>query len=154
MDPKKRWKWMHGVNHTKIVCELGAQTTHGVDDEVLVSEGVADVGEGVGEALEAAAVVVDGEVALLEAVEVLEGIDGALRRIVEEEAAYGVPGGVHSGTTQQHHVADGLGHSEVDPRDDAMVDLGPLGVEHTSLGVDGAVNMVHEAELAEGEFEE
>jgi hypothetical protein len=49
----------------------GADVAHGVHDEILVSDGVADVGECVGEALEAAAVVMDREIALLQAMEIL-----------------------------------------------------------------------------------
>jgi hypothetical protein len=90
---------------------------------------VADVTEGVRQALETAAVVADGEVALLQVVEILQRVDGALRRVVEEEAADDVPGGERRHTALEHHVADGLGHGEVNRGYDAMIDLSPGGVK-------------------------
>jgi hypothetical protein len=38
--------------------------------------------------------------------------------------------------------------SEVDPCDDAMVDLRPLSVEEACLGVDGTVDTIQESELS------
>jgi hypothetical protein len=111
-----------------------------------------DIDKSVCQALEAAAVVADAEIALLQAVKILQSVDGALGRIVEEETPNSVPGGEGRRTTLEHHVTNRLGNGEVDPRDDAMVDLGPLDVELPDVGVDGAVDMVEETELAEGKF--
>jgi hypothetical protein len=95
--------------------ELGAEPAHRVDDEVPISDGVADISECVGEALEAAAIVVDGEISLLQVVEILQSIHSALGCVVEEETAHGVPSGEGGGAAVEHHVADRLRHGEVDP---------------------------------------
>jgi hypothetical protein len=113
MHPQKRREWVHGVDDTKRVGEFGADVAHGVDDEVLVGDRVADVGEGVGQALDAAAVVVDREIALLQAMEILESIHGALRRVAEEEATDSVPSRERGGAAMKDHVANGFGHGEV-----------------------------------------
>jgi hypothetical protein len=78
--------------------------------------------------------------------------NGALRRVVEEEVAHGLPRGEGGGAAMEHHVADHLGDDEVDPRDDAVVDLRLLDIEQTR--VDGTVNMIHEAKFAKREFEQ
>jgi hypothetical protein len=154
MYPQKRRQRVDGVDDTKGATEIGAEAAHGIGDEVLVGDGIADVDEGVREALEATIVIADTEVALLQAVKVLQSVDGALGRIVEEETANGVPDGEGRRTALEHHVVDRLGHGEVDPRDNAMADLGPLHVELPGVGVGSAVDMVEETELAKGKFKE
>jgi hypothetical protein len=47
----------------------------------------------------------------------------------------------------ERHVANRLGDGEVDPSDDAMVDLCPLDAVELCLGVHGAVDMIQESEL-------
>jgi hypothetical protein len=154
MNPQEGRQRVHGVDDAEGVGELGAEAAQGVDDEVLIGDWMTDVDKSVSKALEAAAVIPNGKIALLQAVEVLESVDGALRGIVEEEATNGEPGGVSRRSAVEHHVANRLGHGEVDPRDDAVVDLSPLDVVQACLCVDGAVDMVEKTELAKGEFEE
>jgi hypothetical protein len=89
----------------------------------LIGDRVPDVGEGVGETLEPTTVIMDEEIALLQVVEALKGIHDALRRVVEEEAAHGLPHREGGGAAMEHHVADRLGDGEVNPRDNAVVDL-------------------------------
>jgi hypothetical protein len=60
---------------------------HGVDDEVMVGDGVANVDEGVREALEVATKVVNGEVTLLHIVKVLQSIDNMLHGVVDTSGA-------------------------------------------------------------------
>ena len=69
--------------------------------------------------------------------------------VVEELGADGRPGGV--GIVVR--LDDG-GESGVEPGDDAGVNLCPLGVEEHGARVDGAVDMIFDAELAEHNVEE
>lgn len=150
MHPQKSRRRDHGADDSDGVGELGAEPTESVDDEFQVGDGVADVAEGVDKALHLTAVSTNGEVTLMEGVEVLEGVDGALHRIVEEEATNREPEGVRRRATLEHHVAEGLGDGEVEPRHDAAIDLRPLDVVDASLSIDGAVDVVHDAEPLEG----
>jgi hypothetical protein len=88
------------------------------------------------------------KIALLQSVEVLQGVDGALRGIVEKEAAHGVPSGEGGGAAMERHVADRLGDGEVDPRHNAVIKLCPLNIEQALLRVDGAVDMIQKIQLA------
>lgn len=56
---------IHGIDHTEGVGELGTEAAHGVDDEVLVGDGMTDVGESICQLLETAAEFTDGEITLL-----------------------------------------------------------------------------------------
>jgi hypothetical protein len=142
VNPQEGRRRVHGGDDAEGVGELVAEPAQRVDDEVEVGDRVADVSECVGEAFEAAAVVVHGEVALHQVVEVLQGVHRALRRVVEEETADGSPGGEGRSSAVKHHVTDGFGDRKINPGDDAVVDLRPLDVEQARLRVDGAVDMV------------
>jgi hypothetical protein len=113
---------------------------------------MADIGEGVGQALETATEITDGEIPLLQTVEVLQGRHSALCRIVEEEPTHSVQSGERRRAAMEHHVANGLGHGEVNPGGDAMVDLCPRMVVQHGLCINGAVDMIEEAEFAESEL--
>jgi hypothetical protein len=115
---------------------------------------VADILECVGQFLELAAIIGNTELTLVQAVEVLQRVYGTLHGIVEEQATDRHPEGVRRCAALEHHVTNVLGHGEVDPRDDAVIDLGPLGIVDASLGVDRAVNVIEDAELAERQLEE
>jgi hypothetical protein len=65
VHPQKRWQRVRGVDHAEGTGELWADVVHGVDDEIMAGDKVAGVDEGVRQALEAAATVADGEIALL-----------------------------------------------------------------------------------------
>jgi hypothetical protein len=150
VHPQKPRQGIHGVDDAESIGELAVEAAHGVDDKIRVGDGVADVGECVRQPLELTAVVMDRQITLLQTMEVLQGVDGTLGGVVEEETAHGGPSGEGSGAAVENHVADRLGDSEVDPRDDAMVDLRPFSVEEARLGVDGTVDMIQESEFAEG----
>jgi ketosteroid isomerase-like protein len=62
---------MHGVDDAEGVGELVVEDAHGVDDEVLVGDGMADVDKSVRQAFEMAAKIADGEITLLQTMEVL-----------------------------------------------------------------------------------
>jgi hypothetical protein len=59
----------------------------------LIADGLANVGERVGEILELSAVVADGEVALRSVAEVGLELDGAVLLVVAEEVLDGIPDG-------------------------------------------------------------
>jgi predicted AAA+ superfamily ATPase len=49
--------------------------------------------------------------------------------VVEEKTANVVRDGERRRATLEHHVVDRLGHAEVHPQDDVVVNLSQLGVE-------------------------
>jgi hypothetical protein len=87
-------------------------------------------------------------------VELLLSVDGALQAIVEELARDRRPRGVGSGARPVDVVLDFLGDGGVEPGDNAGVYLEPLWIIDHGGGVDGAVDVVDEAEFLEHEFEE
>jgi hypothetical protein len=152
---QESWRRVHhGAEDADGVAELGVEPAECVDDEFLISDGVADILECVGQFLELAAIIGNTELTLVQAVEVLQRVYGTLHGIVEEQATDRHPEGVRRCAALEHHVTNVLGHGEVDPRDDAVIDLGPLGIVDASLGVDRAVNVIEDAELAERQLEE
>ena len=74
--------------------------------------------------------------------------------VVEELGADGRPGGVGIVAWLDDGGEQVGGESGVEPGDDAGVDLRPLGVEEHGARVDGAVDMIFDAELAEHNVEE
>ena len=66
------------------VVELVVQASDEGEDEGAVLDGLADVGEVVGEDLEALAVVADGEITLLQMMEFGGEVDGVLFAVAEE----------------------------------------------------------------------
>jgi hypothetical protein len=135
------------------VAEALIEAADQVDQHVAVIDGRPDVAQRVSKALDPGAKRSDGHLTLDEVVELLFGVDRALETVVEEELVDGVPqrrggvGGLHDG------VEDVGGDGGVEPRDDALIDLRPGVVDLHDLGVEGAVNMVEKAELAEGGHE-
>jgi hypothetical protein len=115
---------------------------------------VTNVVKKIGELLEPAEVVGNGEIGLEQAMELLQGIHGALVRVVEEETLERRPEHVRHRLAEEHHLHDLRRHRVVEPRHNALVDLKPLRVMPHSLGVDGFINMVDDAKLAERGVEE
>jgi len=87
-------------------------------------------------------------------VEVLLQVDSAVKTVVEEESDDVGPDVVGGGAGVVHSIHEGLGDGGVQPRDDAGVDLEPLGIVLHEDGVEGAVDVAGEGELLESEFEE
>jgi hypothetical protein len=56
------------------------------------------------------------------------------------------------GVVLEYHVANVLGDGEVDPGHNAVINLRPINVVEPSLGIECDVNVIHDAELVEGEF--
>lgn len=111
-------------------------------------DGGAAVEEGVGEALEAAVVLADGHVALEQAMELLLGVHGALEAVVEELAGDRRSGSVGRGARVVDVAPNVLGHSGVEPGDDARVDLEPFRVVEHGSGVNRAVDMADQAQTS------
>lgn len=103
--------------------KLRVEAAEGVDDECHVGDRHAHVAQRVGEFLEAATVLGDGEIALVQAMELLLGIDGALHRDVEEEIANCAPDAIRRRLRHHDHPAEILGDGGVKPSDHARVDL-------------------------------
>lgn len=129
--------------------EVVVEAAEGVDDEGMISDGGADMVEGVRQLLETASVLGDRHVTLVQTVELLLRVDGALEAVVEEEAGDARPDGIRREPWLVNRIHDVLGHGGVQPRDDAGIDLHPLGVVAHEDGVDGAVDVVEEDELFE-----
>lgn len=146
------WRRFHGGENSDRLAEFVVQTTQGVDDECGIGDGGAAVVEGVREALELAAILSDAQVALKQTMEVLLGVHGALKAVVEELVVDRSPGGVGAGVGAVDVVPDLRGDRVVKPGDDAGVDLKPFGVVELSGGIHRVVIMIEEAELVEGEF--
>lgn len=143
----------HGGEDGDRLAELVVQPTEGVDDECGVGDGSAAVIEGVGKALETPAVLANSHVALVQTVELLLGIHRALQAVVEKLAGDGKPDGVGGGIGAVDIVPNFFGDGVVQPRDDAGVDLKPFGVVDHGSSIDGAVDVVDEAEFLEGELD-
>jgi hypothetical protein len=109
------------------VAVAGIQTAEQVEDLTRLGDGMPDVAQIVGEALELGAVVSDAHVALLNAAELRLVVDGALQFVVAEEGLDITPEsecrGVRLVDDVEHRLLDG----GVEPIDDAMVNLTPLG---------------------------
>ena len=84
----------------------------------------------------------------------LLGVHGALKAVVEELACDRSPDGVGGGVGAIDIVPDLLGDGGVEPRDDAGINLEPLGVVDHGSGIHRAVDVVEEAEFFEGHLEE
>ena len=82
------------------------------------------------------------------------GVHRALKVVVEELSGDGDPDGVGVGVGAVDVVPNFFGDGVVEPRNDAGIDLEPFGVVDHSSGIDGAVDMIGEAELLESELNE
>jgi len=130
------------------------EATESVDDEGLIGDSGTDVVESVGQLLETATVFRDRHLPLIETVEVLLQENGALEAVVEELAVDRLLGGLRRGAGLIDRIHQVLGQRSVEPRGDARVVLAPLGVMLHEGGVNGAIHMIHEAELLERQFKE
>jgi hypothetical protein len=110
-----------------------------------LGDGVADVTQVVGELLELAAVVSDGEVALNNIAELRLKKDSALQLVVAKESLNGRPDGEGVSVGLVDEVEDELVDGCAEPIDKTTVDLPPL-----SVAVDDerrSADMTDEAEL-------
>lgn len=135
---------------------VAAATKHAKDvgDDCGVGDSSAYIVEGVRQLLEAVGLLGDRHITLVEAVEFVLGVHGTLEAVVEEEAEDLRPGGVGREMWLVNGVHDILGHGGVQPGDDAGVDLCPFDVVAHEDSIDGAVDVVGEAEFLERELEE
>jgi hypothetical protein len=115
---------------------------------------VTDITEKICELFKTTKVGSDGHVTLEEVVKLLERVDGALHGVVEEEPTNHHPQGVGGGFRHLNHGHQLGGDAVIQPRDDGAVDLQPLSVVEHHGGVDGAVDVVGDAKLAERGIEE
>jgi hypothetical protein len=77
-----------------------------------------------------------------------------MRHVVEEETTHGLPGREGRGTASEHHVANGFGHGEINPGNNAMIDLCPCRIELHGVSIDGPIDMVEETEFAESKLKQ
>ena len=77
-----------------------------------------------------------------------------MEAVVEEEADDVGPDVVGGGAGVVQNIHERLGDGGVQPRDDAGVDLEPLGIVLHEDDVEGAIDVAGEGEFLEGEFEE
>lgn len=80
--------------------------------------------------------------------------DSTLQIVVEELAADCRPDIMCRTARLVHGVHECLGNGGVEPRDNGGVDLQPHRIMAHEDGVDGAVNVILQAELLKGEVEE
>jgi hypothetical protein len=104
--------------------------------------------------LEAAEVVVDRELALVHAMELMECIDDVLIGVVEEEAKNGLPDDVGGRLKNLDYLHETGSNRCIQPGHNAFIDLQPFGVVSHVLGVDGAIDMIDKLELAKSGVEE
>lgn len=119
--------WRLGFDDRLYRSILGAEATEKVEYLTRLGDGVADVTKLVGEALEFGAVVVDGQVALLDVAEFSLQKNGALELVVTKVAFNVGPERERRDARLVDVVEDVLGDGGVDPIDDAAVDLSPFG---------------------------
>jgi hypothetical protein len=115
---------------------------------------VTDIAEKIYELIKMTKVGSDDHVTLEEVVKLLEHVDGALHGVVDEEPTNRHPQGVGGGFRHLNHGHQLGGDAVIQPRDDGAVNLHPLGVMEHHGGVDGAVDVVGDAKLAEHGVEE
>jgi hypothetical protein len=115
---------------------------------------VTDIAEKIYELIKMTKVGSDGHVTLEEVVKLLEHVDGALHGVVDEEPTNRHPQGVGGGFRHLNHGHQLGGDAVIQPRDDGAVNLHPLGIMEHHGGVDGAIDVVGDAKLAEHGVEE
>jgi hypothetical protein len=91
-----------------------------VENLTGLGDGMADVAQIIGEALELGAVVVDAQVTLLDAAELRLEVDSTLELVVAEERLDVAPEGERRGVRLVDDVEDGLLDGVVEPIDDAI----------------------------------
>ena len=136
-----------GGGVAEVLVEAGGERA---EEEVVINL-VANVAELIRQRLQAAAVVINGLFILVTVKKFLLQKNAALKLVVGEEAVQLDPQGAGVIAGAHDRVEQVLGDGGEEPPDDRGVDRGPLGVAHHGAGVDGAVNMIHEIVLAEGQ---
>jgi hypothetical protein len=143
-----------GVHRGDDVAVLGVEAAQHVDHHAGVGDWFADVAQCVGETLELRAILRDGEISLSEAVELLLRLCCAMTHVAEELLLDGAPCSVRRVTRLDDDLKDIGGDRGVEPGDDGCVDLHPCDVILLEVDVEGAVDVVEEAELVVRDVEE
>ena len=151
---EERGRRRHGGEHGDGLTEFVVQSAQRVDDERLVGDGGATVVERVGEPLETAAVLANGQIALEQAMKLLLKVYRLLKTVVEELPGDGCPGGEGGVVRPVDVIPDLLGHRGVEPRHDASIDLEPLGIIEHGGGVHRGVDVIQQPELLDSKFDE
>jgi hypothetical protein len=141
-----------GGDHRLDVAVLGVKPAQEVEDLAWLGHWLADFAELVGELLQAAGVLGDVHITLVDAAEFSFNVDSALQLVVAEQTLDVVPDGEGQGTWLVDDVEDILGDGGLDPVDDAVVNHTPLGVVLRHWRWSGDVRF--EPELAEDGVEE
>jgi hypothetical protein len=152
-DEEEGWQRLARGEDGDGMTELRVQAMQRIDDHGRIRHWVADVAQHVGEVLEVAEVVVDGELALVHTMELLEGIDDALIGVVQEETTNGVQDDVGNRLRHLDHLHEAGGKC-IQPGNNALIDLQPFGVVSHGRGVDGAIDVIDQPELAKSGVEE
>lgn len=108
--------------------EAGTETTDEVEDECAVGDGLAEVAEGVGESLEATAVLRHRHVALIETAKFGLEVDDASLLVVSEKVLRSKPQSVSALLGLHDDVQDVVGDGVVEGGEDGEVVLGPGGI--------------------------
>nr|CAD39827.3 OSJNBa0079F16.8 [Oryza sativa Japonica Group] len=110
------------------VVEFVVEAADEGEDERPILDRFTDVGEVVGEDLESPAVVADGEVTLLQMMELGGEVDGAPLAVAEELQLEVAPDGACRRRGKEHLLHKSRGDGAVEPAEDDAVHLCPVGV--------------------------
>ena len=141
-----------GGDHRLDVAVPGVEAAEKIQHLARLGDGVADVTQLVGDALQLGTVVVHRHVALLERAQLGFEEAGTLQLIVMEEGLDGVPEGESVMVVTAHDIVDALGDRCEDPVDDAGINPAPLAIADVVRC--SGVDVVLQPELAEGGLEE
>jgi hypothetical protein len=96
----------------------------------------------------------DGELTLVQAMELLECVDSTLNGVVEEEAANGLLDDVGRRLRNLDHMHETGSNRCIQLGHNALIDLQPFDVVPHVLDIDGAVDMVDQPKLVKSGIEE
>jgi hypothetical protein len=131
---------------------LGIEAAKEVEDLAGLGDGVADVAEIVGEALELGAVIVNTQVALLQTAKFGLEVDSSLELVVAEEGLNIAPESERRSVRLVDDLENRLSDGVIEPIDDAMINLTPFrrSLGHGWRGAD----VIFNSELAKNRIEE
>jgi hypothetical protein len=121
------WRELGGDDRLDVAV-LGVQSAKEVEHLAGLGDGLSEITKAISEGLQAGGVVGDGQVALLQGAELGFEVDGTLQLVVTEEALDVVPDGVGGGMWLVDNVEDAFVDRCVEPVDDAVLVLEPLGI--------------------------
>ena len=123
-----------GGDHRNGVAVFGGETTEHVEDLGRLAHGLADIVQGVGELLQLAGVGLDVHVALDQAPELNLQVDRSVKLMIPKLIMDHVLDGERRGLGGADNGAHILGHSVVDPAEDALVYHRPLWITMVGRG--------------------